>query len=89
LCSIMISCGFNPSDWFVPSISQLQNPGYVCRSRWDSYINTPGFQYWSSTEVSSTNAYTMDSTSGTCTGGSTGQIKSVNATIRAFRCVTY
>jgi len=29
--------------WFVPNISQLQNPGYVCRSYWDSY----GGEYWS------------------------------------------
>jgi hypothetical protein len=35
LCSRLISCGFTPADWFVPSQTQLQNPGSFCRSRWD------------------------------------------------------
>jgi hypothetical protein len=44
LCSCLISRGFNPSDWFVPSRTQLQNPGYVCRTNWDSFSSTsPGY----------------------------------------------
>jgi hypothetical protein len=42
--SLMGSCG-----WFVPSVSQLQNPGYACRTYWDSYQETV---YWSSTASS-------------------------------------
>jgi hypothetical protein len=25
------------TKWFVPSITQLNNPGYVCRTNWDSF----------------------------------------------------
>jgi hypothetical protein len=55
LCTQMISCGFTPSDWFVPSLSQLQNPGYVCRTQWDTFSAAC---YWSSTEINATNAFT-------------------------------
>lgn len=33
------------TGWFLPNLSQLQNPGYVCRDKWDSY-NTN--YYWTS-----------------------------------------
>jgi hypothetical protein len=46
--SLMGSCG-----WFVPSVSQLQNPGSSCRIYWDSYSST---YYWSSTEHASNSA---------------------------------
>jgi hypothetical protein len=47
----LLQCGFNPCDWFVPSISQLNNPGYLCRSNWDTFAST---SYWSSTEFNAT-----------------------------------
>jgi len=82
LCSQLISCGFNPDDWFVPSLSQLQNPGYVCRTNWDSFSATC---YWSSTECNPTCAYDVCYTS-----GSTGFVnKTCSCCVRAFRCVTY
>ena len=34
------------TGWFLPSLAQLQNPGYVCRDNWDSYNAN---YYWSST----------------------------------------
>ena len=78
----LIQCGFNPCDWFVPSSAQLNNPGYVCRTQWDTFANT---FYWSSTEVSSTTACRQRF--------NTGSIDSVAKTyshcVRAFRCVTY
>jgi hypothetical protein len=50
----LTNAGFTPTDWFVPSISQLDNPGYVCRTNWDSF---DADRYWSSTEVGANNAY--------------------------------
>ena len=82
LCSCLISRGFNPSDWFVPSSAQLQNPGYVCRTQWDSFSATC---YWSSTEVNATCAFFVR-----FSDGFTGNlIKASGCVVRAFRCVTY
>jgi len=78
----LINCGFNPCDWFVPSYTQLQNPGYVCRTNWDSFSAT---DYWSSTEYNAIRARTYDYNDGTqnCC------FKSLASCVRAFRCVTY
>jgi hypothetical protein len=84
LCSCLISRGFNPSDWFVPSSAQLQNPGYVCRTQWDSF--SAAF-YWSSTETNATFACDVYFLPG-C--GNTGACNKVCVfCVRAFRCVTY
>ena len=82
LCTRMISCGFNPADWFVPSCAQLLNPGYTCRTQWDTYDATC---YWASTESSATNAHSI------CFISTNNQIKNKAATycVRAMRCVTY
>jgi len=82
LNTLLLNCGFNPCDWFVPSISQLNNPGYVCRCQWDSFAS---INYWSSTEVSSTTACSLFFNSGTITSGT----KAASLCVRAFRCVTY
>jgi hypothetical protein len=82
LCSQLISCGFNPSDWFVPCRELLQNPGYVCRTNWDSFDTTC---YWSSTENGATGAITVRYYNGTPIG--CGKTNTLN--VRAFRCVTY
>ena len=78
----LISCGFNPSDWFVPSISQLVNPGYVCRTNWDSFSLC---HYWSSTECTNATAWCFNYAEGFGWVLSKGTVKCV----RAFRCVTY
>jgi len=83
LCSRLISCGFNPCDWFVPSLSQLENPGYVCRTNWDSYNNCI---YWSSTEINATCVEYIDFNNG---GSFNSCSKSCFFRVRAFRCVTY
>jgi len=78
----LISCGFNPTDWFVPCYQLLQNPGYVCRTNWDSFTATC---YWSSTEINAACACDVCYTSGT-----TGFVnKACVCIVRAFRCVTY
>ena len=78
----LIQCGFNPCDWFVPSYTQLQNPGYVCRTNWDSFSVA---LYWSSTEINATIACTVNYINGLASNSS----KTVALCVRAFRCVTY
>jgi len=72
------------TGWFVPTRSQLQNPGYLCRSFWGPYSPTI---YWSSTSGSGApnTACTVSFT------GSHAPYKNMGNTycIRAFRCVTY
>jgi hypothetical protein len=68
------------TGWFVPTISQLQNPGYTCRTYWDLLSTF----YWSSTEHNATFA---------CSVRFLGTAPNYNKTntlcVRAFRCVTY
>jgi len=83
-CNALISGGIECVNcWFVPSITQLNNPGYICRTNWDSF-DAPG--YWSSTEDSSNNACGQLFGIG-CVGGSGP--KTLTYRVRAFRCVTY
>jgi len=72
------TCG----DWFIPTCVQLKNPGYACRTYWDSYC--PVF-YWSSTQINTDNAW------GVCLGDGNTLYSNKNNTycVRAFRCVTY
>jgi hypothetical protein len=78
----LLSCGFNPSDWFVPSAAQLQNPGYICRANWDTFSAT---WYWSSTEIDALNACSVTYLS----GAACSDTKTRTCCVRAFRCVTY
>jgi hypothetical protein len=82
LCACLITRGFNPSDWFVPSFAQLQNPGYVCKTQWDTFS---ACSYWSSTELNATTACRVIFGSG-IVGNAT---KESAGCVRAFRCVTY
>jgi hypothetical protein len=73
------ACG----DWFVPTVGQLQNPGYTCRTYWDSYSSAG---YWSSTEINSAMAWCVNLDN----SGSSSQNKLYNTyCVRAFRCVIY
>jgi hypothetical protein len=81
LSTALTNGGLTPSDWFVPSITQLQS-GYACRTYWDSFSSA---SYWSSTE-----SYA----SGACrvyfgNGSSLSTYKANAYCVRAFRCVTY
>ena len=82
LNTALLNNGFNPCDWFVPSLSQLCNPGYCCRTQWDTFS---GGRYWSSTETSATIACIVSFDNGTTTSIS----KACTYPVRAFRCVTY
>ena len=68
--------------WFVPSVGQLQNPGYICRTYWDSFSAT---FYWSSTECNATFGCIVRFTD----GGAFNNPKSGTYCVRAFRAVTY
>ena len=70
------------TGWFVPCIGQLQNPGYLCRSFWDSYSSPC---YWSSTETNAYIACRVYFTLGTAYVSN----KTSTLCVRAFRCVTY
>jgi hypothetical protein len=81
----LTNAGFTPTDWFVPSGGaggQLNNPGYVCRTNWDSF---DAVNYWSSTEGNATAACRQDFTLGNITNSG----KTNSNRVRAFRCVTY
>jgi hypothetical protein len=77
----LLQCGFNPSDWFVPSSAQLNNPGYVCRTQWDTFASS---YYWSSTEINASFACFQNFSTGSPSGSKTSMF-----CVRAFRCVTY
>ena len=70
------------TGWFVPTRTQLQNPGYTCRTYWDSFSSTV---YWSSTEAGAPTACDVDF----ATGLATSSPKALTNCVRAFRCVTY
>ena len=78
-----VVCGYNPTDWFIPSRSQLENPGYSCRNYW-TYCNTV---YWASCDVSVSYpvAYGVNFSNGTPVNAN----KASSQCVRAFRCVTY
>ena len=81
LNTALINGGLTPTQWFVPSISQLQS-GYACRTFWDSFSSE---KYWSSTEDGTPYAYEVQFANGIA-GGSA---KADTLCVRAFRCVTY
>ena len=70
------------TGWFIPTSTQLQNPGYCCRVYWDSFSSTI---YWGSTEHNAANACGVNFSNGSvdiiCKNGA--------YCVRAFRCVTY
>jgi hypothetical protein len=73
--SLMGSCG-----WFVPSVSQLQNPGHACKTYWDSYTSA---HYWSSTELTPGHAYFVNFGEN---GFTNYTLKWNPYSVRAFRC---
>jgi len=72
------------TGWFVPSCGQLQNPGYICRTYWDSYA---AWYYWSNTEVNANDAWLMDFNGGAML--SNAKSDPTPRLVRSLRCVTY
>jgi len=74
------------TGWFVPTLEQLQNPGFACRSFWDSYSSTYS---WSSTETSRFDIFFCGGYVNFSNGGGGGNCKDSTYCVRAFRCVSY
>ena len=74
------------TGWFVPTCTQLQNPGYLCRSFWGPSPCYSSANYWSSTEFNAPRAFCVNFFNGTAVHG---YPKSYSFYVRAFRCVTY
>jgi hypothetical protein len=91
------------SGWFLPTRAQLQNPGWTCRTYWDSYKNTAtginGRRPWQSGVIGyiSNSFGDMPHNSGPnhiCdvyfqNGQGNIALKSHIGVVRAFRCVSY
>ena len=73
------------TGWFVPTVSQLQNPGYICRSFWGPSPCFTSASYWSSTQNGHDDACRVCFT----TGAVNIFHKTGTSCVRAFRCVTY
>ena len=73
------------TGWFVPTISELSNPGYICRSFWGPSPCFSSARYWSSTQAQAYDACVI------CFSNGNGACPSKTNTycVRAFRCVTY
>ena len=71
--------GFNPSQFFIPTKEQLK----LAYKTIPQHFACTG--YWSSTEVSATNACGQSFSFGGISSGS----KTFTRCVRAFRCVTY
>ena len=82
LCARLIARGFNPSDWCVPSVTELNNPGYVCRSKWDPTLDPAS---WASTEISASTACIANFIN----GAQAATPKAGTFIVRAIRRVTY
>lgn len=77
------------TGWFVPNGSQLGNPGYQCRTYWDSYSNTT---YWSSDPGPLSGGYpawAFNFVNGTTPIPPQLTLKPDTLCVRSFRCVTY
>ena len=73
------SNGFNPSQWFVPTLEQLE---LAYENIHYEFSSTP---YWSSTEFNSSYACSMNFNFGNTHSNG----KRLTCCVRAFRCVTY
>lgn len=72
------------TGWFVPNISQAENPGYVCRAYWDQITWSPS-TYWVNTQINAEKACTIQFGGGFKDCANAGEQKM----IRSFRTVSY
>jgi hypothetical protein len=71
--------GFNPSQWFIPTVGQLRRAYKIIPGEFSSTF------YWSSTEFNASGACFVYFTNGNSFNG----FKATTCCVRAFRCVTY
>ena len=78
------------TGWFVPTVSQLQNPGFICRSFWGPSPCYSAAGYWSSEQSGNYRAFWVNFSNGTQDNGApTHGTQTFAQQVRAFRCVTY
>lgn len=77
------------TGWFVPTLGQLQNPGYICRNFWGPSPCFSSTLYWSDTEPNSPPPITFGCTVNFASGVAGATPKSCINFVRSFRCVTY
>lgn len=78
------------TGWFTPTLAQYQNPGYTCRTYWDSYSPT---NYWTLDKRPGTGSffYLFNMENAVVNIGPpypAGWGNGIHC-VRAFRCVTY
>ena len=86
LSTALTNAGLTPSDWFVPSYTQLLS-GSRCKTYWDSWSSDKS--YWSSTEWLDYNGNCACYVFFPVNAGGPFAAKTKNYRVRAFRCVTY
>jgi hypothetical protein len=79
VCNRLVSCGFNPCDWFIPC-QDILFTAYNCRAFWDTCSSV---NYWSSSEKSASIACCV----GFSNGGQGIPNKSDTACVRSVRCI--
>jgi hypothetical protein len=70
------------AGWFIPSCGQLQNPGYACRTYWDSYSSS---LYWSTTNAEGPLTWAVSMSD----GSAVKRYFTYSFCTRSFRCVFY
>ena len=76
------------TGWFVPTYTQLQNPGYICRSFWGPSPCYSITEYWSGSQ--GTQYAGTDGEKVAFTDGNSSNLAMPNTRcVRAFRCVAY
>jgi hypothetical protein len=78
----LINAGFAPTQWFVPSPAQIQNPAGTCCANWGAVCQP----YWSSGEVNTVDGciFYFNYSKAICYN-----TKLAAVPVRAMRCVTY
>lgn len=75
------------TGWFVPNCAQLNNPGVVCKTKWDAYSATC---YWSSSAFGNGHVWVYDfANDGLRSSSNIPGLNGAILCVRAFRCVTY
>ena len=74
------------TGWFVPSCSQMKNPGFRCKQYWDNYES---FYYWTDTPNDPSQYIPAAIYMRMDTGTFDTISKTMNNKVRSFRCVSY
>lgn len=73
------------TGWFIPSYSEILNPGFSCRTYWSWYSGGSSQDYWTNTEIDASRARTFRMAN----AYTKAYGKNNYRWIPTFRCVTY